>query len=243
MKKLLLVTAMLLSIGYAKAQDVVDDFNVGPYEVYYKGQGDVNFRLKKGVDLYEYFGLKRDTVIYSSESTPEYKKSGIQITFNGEAGTNRDSRNSLNYRLEGVWKLKVAKSLYFNVGLSFGLSYAAIDGENKNILECGVPIYLETCKLSLNKSSLYFGFGVTPAFYSITDKSDIFELNSDEKPTYQGLYIAPGIDLGGYVPFFDKIVKIGVAYRYKVNCTTSTFDPYAHGVGQSFIGANIGIIF
>lgn len=44
MKKLLLVTAMLLSIGYAKAQDVVDDFNVGPYEVYYKGQGDVNFR-------------------------------------------------------------------------------------------------------------------------------------------------------------------------------------------------------
>ena len=33
MKKLLLVTAMLLSIGYAKAQDVVDDFNVEPYEI------------------------------------------------------------------------------------------------------------------------------------------------------------------------------------------------------------------
>lgn len=53
---------MLLSINYVNAQNEVDDFNVGPYEVYYKGKGDVNFRLKKGVDLYEYFGLKKDTL-------------------------------------------------------------------------------------------------------------------------------------------------------------------------------------
>ena len=114
MKKLLLVTSMLLSIGFAKAQDVVDDFNVGPYEVYYKGQGDVNFRLKKGVDLYEYFGLKKDTIIQVSEAKPEPLKHGVELSFFGETGMSRRARYSMVYGLEGAWKQKIANKTYFS---------------------------------------------------------------------------------------------------------------------------------
>ena len=60
---------------------------------------------------------------------------------------------------------------------------------------------------------------------------------------YSGLYIAPRIELGGYIPVGKQIIKVGVNWRYKINCSTKDYDLYYQIVGRTFIGANIGIIF
>ena len=62
MKKLLILCALIAGILSGEAQTVIDNFTVGPYIVDYIGQGDVKYRLRDNIDLYEYFELKRDTV-------------------------------------------------------------------------------------------------------------------------------------------------------------------------------------
>lgn len=74
MKKIVLVLCGIFAATMAKSQAVIDNFTVGPYEVDYKGEGDVNFRLRKGVDLYKYFGLKKDTVIVENKKGQACKK-------------------------------------------------------------------------------------------------------------------------------------------------------------------------
>lgn len=78
MKRFLLLSMLLISASLLSAQNVVENFVIGPYEVDYKGQGNVNFRLRKGIDLYEYFNLKKDTVLISNISETPLKR-GIQI--------------------------------------------------------------------------------------------------------------------------------------------------------------------
>ena len=244
MKKLLLVTSMLLSIGFAKAQDVVDDFNVGPYEVYYKGQGDVNFRLKKGVDLYEYFGLKKDTIIQVSEAKPEPLKHGVELSFFGETGMYRCARYSMVYGLEGAWKQRIANKTYFNGGISLGYASTTITDRKEDIMEIGVPLSIEMANLNSKKATLYGSIGVSPTYYSTMSAKYLNALEGAGNPKkYSGLYIAPRVELGGYIPVGKQIVKVGVNWRYKINCSTKDYNLYQMIVGRTFIGANIGIIF
>lgn len=243
MKKLLLYAAMLLSIGFAKAQDVVDDFNVGPYEVYYKGQGDVNFRLKKGVDLYEYFGLKKDTII-QVEAKLESLKHGVELCFFGETGLYRCARYSMAYGLEGAWKQRIANKTYFNAGLSFGYASTTIFNLMEDIMEIGVPLSVEFANLNKKKGTLYGSIGLSPTYYStLSAKYIIASEGTSDPQKYCGLYIAPRIEFGGYIPVGKQVIKIGLNCRCKMNCTNKDYDIYYQIVGRTFIGANIGIIF
>ena len=60
MKKIVFVICGLLAATIVKGQEVIDNFQVGPYEVDYMGKGDVNFRLRKDIDLNEYYKIKKD---------------------------------------------------------------------------------------------------------------------------------------------------------------------------------------
>lgn len=58
MKKIVFVLCGLLAATMANGQEVIDNFHIGPYEVDYMGKGDVNFRLRKDINLYEYFKIE-----------------------------------------------------------------------------------------------------------------------------------------------------------------------------------------
>lgn len=236
MKQLFLIAAMLMCIVVVNAQDVIDEFNVGPYEVNYSGPGDVNYRLKEGVDLYEYYGLKKDTIISAPE--PELVKHGFQLSFLGEASMSRHN-HSLVFGLEGVWKQRIAKKTYFNGGVSLGYAASAQSNIDKDILEAGVPISIEWANLYSKKASLYFAIKVSPTYYmSLSKKSD-----NGLTIQHQGLYVSPGIDLGGYIPMGSHFAKIGVTCRYKINCYPQDSDIYQGTFGRAFVGANLGIFF
>lgn len=243
MKKLFLFATILMSIVIVKAQNVVDDFNVGPYEVYYKGQGDVNFRLKKGVDLYEYFGLKKDTIINVTEPTLEPLKNGIQLNLFGETSMYSCARYSMVYGIEGAWKQRIANKTYFNSGLSLGYAGITITNLKEDVLEVGLPLSIEFSNLSSKNASLYGGIGITPAYYSTMSARYINALRRTSLEKYNGLYIAPRLDFGCYVPIGKQIINVGVSWRYKINCSTEDYDLYYQIIGRSFIGANLGIIF
>lgn len=244
MKKFFFIAIMLMSIGCANAQDVSDVFNVGPYEVYYKGQGDVDFRLKKGVDLYEYFGLKKDTIIQISEAKPEPLKHGVELRFFGETGMYRCARYSMVYGLEGAWEQRIANKTYFNGGFSLGYASTTITNLKEDIMEIGVPLSVEIANLNTKKATLYGSIGVSPTYYSTVSAEYLNApegANAPEK--YNGLYIALRMELGGYIPVGKQIIKVGVNWRYKINCSTKDYDLYYRIVGRTFIGANSGIIF
>ena len=63
MKHFFFLCAVIAGVITGNAQTVVDNFNVGPYIVDYNGRGDVKYRLRDNIDLYEFFELKMDTTI------------------------------------------------------------------------------------------------------------------------------------------------------------------------------------
>lgn len=234
---------MLMSIGIVKAQDVVDDFNVGPYEVYYKGQGDINFRLKKGVDLYEYFGLKKDTIINVVDVKPEPLKHGVQLSIFGETCMYRCARYSMVYGIGASWKQRIANKTYFNGGLSLGYAGTTITNQKENVLEIGFPLSVEWSNPNAKKTSLYAGIGMSPTYYSTMSAEYIKAPEGVSPEKYNGFYIAPCLEVGAYVPIGKQIVKVGITWRYKINCSTKDYNLYYQIIGQSFIGANLGIVF
>lgn len=242
MKKLLFITCMLMSIDAIKAQEVRDDFNVGPYEVIYWGQGDIDYRLRKDVDLYEYFGLKKDTIIQVSEPEPNPLERGIQLSVFSETAMYRCARHSMVYGIEGTWKQKIADKIYLNGGISLGYAATTITNIKEDIFEVGVPIYVEYGNLNAKKASLYGGIGITPSFYSTMSAEYISQANDNEPEKYNGIYLAPHLDFGGYIPVGLQIIKVGVTWRYKINCSTKDYDLYQKIMGQSFIGFKIGVV-
>lgn len=79
MKKLFLLVTMMAFVAMANAQEVLDHFVIGPYEVDYKGQGDVNYRLKKNVDVKEFFNIKNDTIVQTIQPETEPVEQGWQV--------------------------------------------------------------------------------------------------------------------------------------------------------------------
>ena len=242
MKKFLSLVAFLTIAVVAVAQNV-DNFEVGPYEVVYKGSGDYKFRLRKGIDLYEYFGLKKDTTIQIVESQPTPLKNGIQVGINMETCLSNMSRHSNVYGINGSYKHSISNGIYLNGGLSIGMAIATIGIQKYNLMEVGVPLSVELSNISKDKASLYAGIGVVPSYYSTISTKYEPEIQGAEPEKYSGLYVAPQLDLGGYIPVGKQLVRIGFFFKHKINCSTKEFDLYQQLMGKSFLGANIGLVF
>ncbi len=242
MKKFFSMIALLALSLSGFAQDV-DNFEVGPYEVDYKGSGDYKFRFRKGVDLYEYFGLKKDTIMQVAETEPTILKRGIQIGLNMETCLSNKPRHSNVYGISGAWKQSISNGLYLNGGLSLGMAIATVGIQKYNLMEIGVPLSVELSKISRDKASLYGGIGVVPSFYSTMSTKYEPEIPGVEPGKYSGLYLAPQLDFGGYIPVSNQLVRVGFFLKYKINCSTKDYDLYYQLIGLTFLGANVGLVF
>lgn len=261
MKKILLLICYIVLAASSNAQEVLDNFNIGPYEVDYKGKGDVNYRLKKDVDLYKFFDLKKDTVTI----TPETKK--VVITKASEIGAFYAlPRFGVNgsydtFGIQGFLKRSLSEGVIFDFGLKAAISYGHYNSDYNNlkevVLEVGVPLELEFAKLLENHSSLYVGIGIVPTFFSTlsckdntanienhnTD-SNIKNDNTDsDNKKKNGIYISPRVDFGGYIPFGSCFMKLGVFGEYKICCSKEEDNIFKDRIGRAFVGANIGWIF
>lgn len=250
MKKFI-VSAILFVTGVTGYAQSVDNFVVGPYEVDYKGEGDFKFRLRKGVDLYEYFGLKRDTIIYNTTEDFHPVKNGIQVNAFMSLPRFALRGNSNIFGLCGSWKQQIGKILYLNGGLSFGFSYGEYNNDVNNkyshredeMLEIGMPLSLEFTQLEYKKASVYVGIGVVPTFYTTIKANEI--ANDGKKQNGKkdsGFLVSPRIDFGGYIPMKKQFLRIGVYGEYKLNCS-GDINIYKDRIGRAFIGANVGLIF
>lgn len=246
MKKFFSVIALLALSLPGFAQDV-DNFEVGPYEVDYKGSGDYKFRLRKGVDLYEYFGLRKDTTIQVMENPSLPIKGAFQL--NAFMSLPRYVVNGvLNiWGVDGSWKQKIGQQVYFNAGLSVGISLGKYGETYKNykdfedgaytetMFEVGIPLSIEYSNLDRKKASLYISVGVVPTFYT-GGKDAAGESKS-------GLLFAPRLDIGGYLPIGKHLVRLGGFAQYDINCSTGDYDIFKERIGRFFLGANMGVVF
>lgn len=238
----------LLSISLGAYAQVVENFEVGPYEVDYKGAGDYKFRLRKGVDLYDYFGLKKDTTIVVADKTATPIKHAIQVNAFLSIPRYLDNGTSNVWGIDGSWKQKIGNKLYYNAGLSFGVSfgkygdayenYKDYDKENykysETMFEIGLPLSIEWTNLNDKKATLYGGVGVVPTFY-LGAKNAMGEKKS-------GFLIAPRIDVGGYLPIGKIPVRIGLFAQYNICCANGE-NLFKERIGRFFIGANVGLLF
>lgn len=249
MKKMILIAALFLAniaIGFAQN---VENFDVGPYEVDYKGEGDIKYRLRKGIDLYEYFGLKRDTIIQGVKVTSSPVKGAFQL--NAFLDVNRHAGSTTALGVDGSWKQKIGEMLYFNSGLSLGISFGEYGNRNnleETMLLIGVPLSIEVSRLDRNKASLFAGLGVTPTYYN-TMKSEYSDSNKPDPKKNSGIYIAPKLEVGGYIPVDKCVVRIGLFGQYNINCSKNEIDGWDDAdvfkeyVGRAFMGGSVGIIF
>lgn len=246
MKKIVFVICGLLAATIVKGQEVIDNFQVGPYEVDYMGKGDVNFRLRKDIDLNEYYKIKKDTVFIESKKKKPIKKAyelgliysiprfGVHGAFN-------------TFALYGSAKVAVDNGVYINYGGKMAFSYGEYN-ENKNCLkdklvEIGVPLSVEFVKLDRSTSSFFVSVGLTPAYYSTISAKEISggeEIDADKK---SGLYVAPKVEIGGYLPMNKHLVKIGVFGEYRISCASKEDNIFKHRIGRAFVGASIGYVF
>lgn len=246
MKKMLFAFAILTTFTNGFAQDVVN-FEVGPYEVDYRGIGDYKYRLRNEVNLYDYYGLKRDTIVQKIEEPSEPVKSALQFDVFVSVPFFWVNGASNVWGIEGMWKQKIGKQIYFNAGLSAGLAINK-NGDTYNyykdwkdgfysetMFEIGVPVSVEFCKLDRKKASLYGGIGVVPTFY-MGAKDWTGESKS-------GILVAPKLDFGGYLPIEDHVVRLGIYYQHDINCSSGDEDFFKERIGLNFVGATIGLVF
>ena len=242
MKEYLFIVALLTLPVLGFAQDV-DYFEVGPYEVNYKGAGDYKFRLRKGIDLYEYFDLKKDTTTQDAESSPTLLSNGIQVDVTMETCLTNVSRHSNVYGISGLWKQSIHDGIYINGGLSLGMAVATIGNRKYNLMEIGVPLSVELGKISKEKATLYGSIGITPSFYSTVSTKYDPEIPGAEPEKYSGLYLAPQLNFGSYIPVGDHLIRMGFFLKHKINCTSKDYNLYYKQIGLTFFGANVGLVF
>ena len=247
MRKITSLLILLTLTVICSAQNI-DNFDVGPYEVDYKDKGDFKFRLRKDIDLYEYFGLKRDTVVQEIRKSHPVKGAFQLNAFFG-AYSYEGSTTSLG--LDGSWKQKIGKMLYFNSGISVGISYGKYDGRNylkETMLQIGIPVSIEVSQLNHNRASLFAGLGVTPTYYN-TLKSEYQNHKKTNPKKNSGIYVAPKLEVGSYIPVNKCIVRIGLFGQYNINCskneigTQTDANVFKEYIGCVSIGGNVGIVF
>ena len=245
MRTFFLILCGLLTTTMAKSQEVIDNFQVGPYEVDYMGKGDVNFRLKKNINLYEYFKLQKDTIIAESKKVQPIKKGfEVGVTYSMPRFGVKGAFNS--FGVYGSAKSKVTNNIYLNYGGKIAISYGHYKEVNnlKDVLfEVGVPLSVEFANLNKDTSSFFASVGFTPAYYttlSAKENKDGKDVDADKK---SGLYVAPKVDLGGYIPVNDHFLKLGLFGEYRINCTKAEDNIFKQRIGRAFVGANIGYVF
>lgn len=248
MKKLIVIAILLVTAVTGYAQEL-DNFVVGPYEVEYRGEGDFKFRLRRGIDLYEYYGLEKDTIIQKVVEKRKPLKSGIQVDAFMSMPRFVINGNSNIFGVSGAWKQQIGKNIYLNTGLSLGVMYGKYNFEVEEIpyhrddvmLEVGVPVSVEFSAIDYKKASLFAAVGLVPTFYSTMS---VDEVTADGVPVdgekESGILVSPRVDLGGYFPLDNMILRLGVYGEYKIDCSG---DAYKDRIGRAFIGANIGVVF
>ena len=211
MRTFFLILCGLLTTTMAKSQEVIDNFQVGPYEVDYMGKGDVNFRLKKNINLYEYFKLQKDTIIAESKKVQPIKKGfEVGVTYSMPRFGVKGAFNS--FGVYGSAKSKVTNNIYLNYGGKIAISYGHYNEEVNNLkdvlFEVGVPLSVEFANLNKDTSSFFASVGFTPAYYttlSAKENKDGKDVDADKK---SGLYVAPKVELGGYIPVNNHFLKL-----------------------------------
>lgn len=246
MRTFFLILCGLLTTTMAKSQEVIDNFQVGPYEVDYMGKGDVNFRLKKNINLYEYFKLQKDTIIAESKKVQPIKKGfEVGVTYLMPRFGVKGAFNS--FGVYGSAKTRVSNNTYLNYGGKIAISYGHYNEEMNNLkdasFEVGVPLSIEFANLNKGNSSLFASIGFTPAYYttlSAKENKDGKDVDVDKK---NGLYIAPKVEIGSYIPVNDHLLKIGLFGEYRISCAKSEDNIFKNRIGRAFVGANIGYVF
>ena len=246
MRTFFLILCGLLTTTMAKSQEVIDNFQVGPYEVDYMGKGDVNFRLKKNINLYEYFKLQKDTIIAESKKVQPIKKGfEVGVTYSMPRFGVKGAFNS--FGVYGSAKSKVTNNIYPNDGGKIAISYGHYNEEVNNLkdvlFEVGVPLSVEFANLNKDTSSFFASVGFTPAYYttlSAKENKDGKDVDADKK---SGLYVAPKVELGGYIPVNNHFLKLGLFGEYRINCTKAEDNIFKQRIGRAFVGANIGYVF
>ncbi len=246
MRTFFLILCGLLTTTMAKSQDVIDNFSVGPYEVDYLGKGDVNFRLRRDINLYEYFNLKKDTIIVESKKVLPIKNTfELGLSYSTPIFGVKGAFNT--FGLYGSAKTKVNNFMYINYGGRMSFSYGNYDesmNSFKNVLlEVGVPLSIEFANLEQNTSSLFVNIGIVPTYYttiSAKEKKDGKEIDSDKK---NGFYISPRVEAGGYIPVAGHLLKIGLFGEYRICCTKAEDNIFKQRIGRAFVGTSIGYVF
>lgn len=259
MKKTLLfaLCAVATLTGIAQSTEP-DSFEVGPYNVDYYGVGEVYYQLDKGIDLYKYFGLKKDTVVTVVEPATDPVKNAIQIGVFMALPRYVVLGASNVFGLEGSWKLGLSQQVYFNAGLSLGIrmgkfhrhtydmTKSAMNYDNEfkeTVMEIGVPLSIEFTKLDRKKASLFGSIGVVPTFYSGAQGENGNDYNTEENDSKSGFYVAPRIEVGGYIPAGGKLVRISGFYQNNLNCTPGDYDIYQNRIGRGHVGAKAALVF
>lgn len=240
MKKLF-ISALLAGLsatsGYAQH---VNNFDVGPYEVDYRNEDDFKFRLRKGIDLYDYFGLQRDTVVQILPAASEPVKHAFQLDLSFSLPAYISTGASTVWGIDGIWKQRIGKAVYFNAGVSLGASFgkysAKWNNRRETILEIGIPLSVEFTRLDRRKASVYCAVGIRPIFYAtVKAKETYYGIHDAEKES--GLLIAPRADIGGYIPVGSRMLRLGFFAEYNID------DLYKERIGACFVGLNVGLVF
>jgi len=233
MKKLL-IAGIFLGMALVGQAQTIDHLEVGPYEVDYRGAGDYMTRLKPGIDLYKFYGLEKDTVIQVTPENREPVEHGIQVELSLCIPRSGQGGRINIFGIGGQWKQRVADGVYLNGGVQLMLSSNKYkSGKSETLFECGIPLSVEFAKIDRKQATLYVGVGCVPTFYGKAKK-----LSADAK---SGLYVAPRVDIGAYVPVSGMLVRLGGFFQYNVNCTKKSFDVVSE-LGKAFFGANIGLV-
>lgn len=252
-KSLLFVFLTVSTVGMAQE---VDYFEVGPYEVIYRGFGDFDARLRKDIDLLDYFDIKKDTIFVQKEVYPDFEP----ITTAWQAGAEL-TRKLWGFGYEateasfwGSYKYQVSDGIYLNGGVSLAYQYnkcanVKIDNRSKevdaSIFEIGVPLSVEFADIRQNCSAPFVMVGLTPT-YSTTLSQKIASSDNDLGGS-SAVRIDPRFEFGTYFPFANKLCRIGLFIKKGLVLSESNPDGkdliYGSRTSRVSIGGNISILF
>lgn len=233
----ILMTASVLSYG----QDI-DNFTInGHYEVDYYGPGDFQWRTLD-IDLYEHYGLKRDTVFVETNSHNPISQ-GIQVSAYTMMPAYRTGGSSNLFGVEGTWKQQVADFVYLNGGLALGFAYERYGNTRDCLMQIGIPLSVEFTRLDKAKASLFGSIGFSPTFYTMLKASTLADGVKVPSDKATGFFIAPRVDFGGYIPVGEMLMRMGVFVQYNVNCGKKENDLYRNRNGRGILGLDLGLVF
>lgn len=237
-QKLFAVVAMtfLCLAGYAQDINQVDRFDVGPYVVDYWGKGDISYKLKKGIDLIDFFQIKKDTVfvVQQDQTTTRPVK---QAFWGGVQVTPRNTITEFMLAAEGGYKRQIAPSWYVNAGANLGLHFinrgtSWDEGLGKALFIVGLPVTAEWSQLQYGMSSLFVEAGLIPAFYVKPGASE----------NAAGFLIGPKAAVGAYIPVAGKMIRLGGFGQAVFTDSAQTFvgGPW---LGRFFFGYSLDLLF